>query len=113
MKGTNRQSFNLAKGRAWCSDPDGRSAETSRALPQRSSRDLILSAIQSKPDLQCHLPVPNLVILQVAPHLDDFKPIHIAYCFARSTDRVVHCVLDSGWRGTDYFDLFVDVVAHE
>jgi hypothetical protein len=57
--------------------------------------------------------MPNFVILQVAAYLDDFKPIHIPYCFASPANCVIHCVLDAAWRGTDEFDLFVNVVTHE
>jgi hypothetical protein len=73
----------------------------------------ILSAIQSEPDLHGYLPVRNLIILELAAHLGDFKPPHIADCFASSTDRVIHCVFDTVRRGTDQFDLFVDVVTHD
>ncbi len=76
------------------------------------SSNSILSAIQCEPHLHCHLPVRNLAILEVAAYLGDFKPPHIADCFASSTDRVVHCIFDAVWRGTDQFDLFVDVVTH-
>jgi hypothetical protein len=55
----------------------------------------------------------NLVILELAAHLGDFKPTHIADCFASSVYRVVHCVFDAIRRGTDQLDLFVDVVTHE
>ena len=55
----------------------------------------------------------NLVILKVAAQLGDFEPLHITDCFASSTDCVVHCVFDAVWRGTDQFDLFVDVVTHD
>jgi hypothetical protein len=55
----------------------------------------------------------NLVILNVAAHLRDFKPIHIADCFASSVYGVGHCVFDAIRGGTDQLDLFVDVVTHE
>jgi Mg/Co/Ni transporter MgtE len=59
------------------------------------------------------LPLRNLIILELAAHLGDFKPPHIADCFASSTDRVIHRVFDAVWSGTDQFDLFVDVVTHD
>ena len=55
----------------------------------------------------------NLIILELAAHLGDFKPPHIANCFASSIDRVIHRVFDAVWSGTDQFDLFVDVVTHD
>jgi hypothetical protein len=55
----------------------------------------------------------NLVILNVAAHLRDFKPTHIADCFASSVYGVGHCVFNAIRGGTDQLDLFVDVVTHE
>src|ERR1700692_923352 len=71
-----------------------------------------LSGIQREADLHCHLPVRNLVILEMAAHLGDLKPLHISDRLASSRDRVVHCVFDAVWRGTDQLNLFVDVVTH-
>src|SRR5580692_1637607 len=72
-----------------------------------------LSGIQSEADLHCHLPVRNLVVLEVATHLGDLKPLHISDRLASSRDRIVHCVFDAVWRGTDQLNLFVDVVTHK
>ena len=71
-----------------------------------------LSSIQSEADLHCHLPVGHLIILEVAAHLGDLKPFHISDRLASSRDRVVYCVFDAVWRGTDQLNLFVDVVTH-
>src|SRR5580704_8957881 len=72
-----------------------------------------LSGIQSEADLNCHLPLCNLVILEVAAYLGNLKPPHISDRLASSRDRIVHCVFDAVWRGTDQLDLFVDVVTHK
>jgi hypothetical protein len=73
----------------------------------------LISAIQSEADLHCHLPVRNLVILEVAAHFGDLKPLHISDRLASSRDRVVYCVFYAVWRGTDQLELFVDVVTHK
>jgi hypothetical protein len=57
--------------------------------------------------------IRNLVIFEVAAHLGDLKPLHISDRLASSRDRVVHCVFDAVWRGTDQLNLFVDVVTHK
>ena len=93
--------------------PNGLSWPYLRCSPARRRRSHSFISIQSEPDLHCHLPMRNLVILEVAAHLGDFKPPHIADCLASSRDRVVHCVFDAVWRGTDQLNLFVDVVTHE
>jgi hypothetical protein len=54
--------------------------------------------------------VRNLVILEVAAHLSEFKPLHVSDSLASSGDRVVHCIFDSVWRGADQLNLFVNVV---
>ncbi len=64
--------------------------------PAWRQRPHSLSGIQSEADLHCHLPVRNLVILEVAAHLADLKPPHISDRLASSRDRVVHCVFDDG-----------------
>jgi hypothetical protein len=74
---------------------------------------MVPSGIQSEADLHCHLPVCHLVILEVAAHLGDLKPLHISDRLSSSRDRVVHCVFDAVWRGTDQLNLFVDVVTHK
>ncbi len=74
---------------------------------------MALSAIQSEADLHRHLPVCNLVILEVAAYLGDLKPPHISDRLPCSRDRVVHCVFDAVWRGSDELDLFIDVVTHK
>ena len=74
---------------------------------------MALSAIQSEADLHCHLPVCNLVILEVAAYLGDLKPPHISDRLASSRDRVVHCVFDAVWRGSDELNLFIDMVTHK
>jgi hypothetical protein len=80
---------------------------------ERLQMMLKVSAIQREPHLHCHLPMRNLVLVELAAHLGDFKPTHIADCFASSTYCVVNCVFDAVRRGTDQLDLFVDVVTHE
>jgi hypothetical protein len=81
--------------------------------PLHSRQTFPLSAIKSKADLHCHLPVRNLVIFEVAAHLGDLKPFHVSDRFASSGDRVVNCVFYAIWRGTDQLDLFVDMVTHK
>jgi len=73
----------------------------------------LLSGIQSKADLHCHLSIRNLVILEVAAHLGDLKPPHISDRLVSSRDRVVDCVFDAVWRGTDQLNLFVDMVTRK
>ncbi len=73
----------------------------------------LLSGIQSEADLHCHLPIRNLVILEVATDLGDLKPPHISDRLVSSRDRVVDCVFDAVWRGTDQLNLFVDMVTHK
>jgi hypothetical protein len=55
----------------------------------------------------------NLVINDMAAQFGDFKPAHITDSFTGSLDRVVHCVFDAFWGGTDQLNLFVDVVTHK
>jgi hypothetical protein len=81
--------------------------------PTCRQRSHFLSGIQSEADLHCHLPVRNLVILEVAAHLTDLKPPHISDRLASSRDRIVHCVFDAVWRRTDQLNLFGDVVTHK
>src|ERR1700730_10453852 len=69
----------------------------------------LLSGIQSEADLHFHLPIRNLVILEVAAHLGDLKPPHISDRLVSSRD----CVFDAVWRGTDQLNLFVDMVTHK
>ena len=57
----------------------------------------LLSGIQSEADLHCHLPIRKLVILEVAAHLGDLKPVHISDRLASSRDRVVDCVF-TAWK---------------
>jgi hypothetical protein len=73
----------------------------------------LLSGIQSEADLHCHLPIRNLVILEVAAHLGDLDPPHISDRLASSRDRVVDRIFDAACRGTDQLNLFVDMVTHK
>jgi hypothetical protein len=70
------------------------------------------SGIQGEANLYGHLPVRDLIILQMAANFRDLKPLHISDRLGRSRDRVVDCVIYAVWRGSNQLDLLVDVVTH-
>jgi len=73
----------------------------------------ISSAIEREAYFHSHLPVGNLVVFQVAAHLGDLEPLHIADRLASSRDGVIYGLLDPFWRGAHQLDLFIDVITHE
>src|SRR5690606_7133901 len=70
------------------------------------------SLVQREPDLQRHLPVRDLSVLEVAADLLHREPAEVVQGLAGPLDGATHRVLDAIGRGTGQLDRLVDVLGH-
>ena len=76
----------------------------------RPQRDLI---VEPKPELNCNLPVIDLVVFDVAARFDDLKPMNVVQGLARLRDRVLHGFFHAVLGRTRQFYLLVNMIVHE
>jgi hypothetical protein len=72
----------------------------------------LTSSSQSLPDHSSKAKPIYLTIFNVSAGLDDFKPIHISDRFIGLRDCRADCIFDAGFRRTDNFKHFVNVILH-
>ena len=68
--------------------------------------------VKPEAKLYNHLPVIDLIVLNVAPGLDDLKPMDVVQRLGGLCYCILYRVFDAGLRSAGQLDLFVDVLAH-
>jgi hypothetical protein len=62
--------------------------------------------------LDRHLPMTNLVLLDLSARLEDFEPAKIAQTLRSLGNGVLNCVFNAVGGRAHEFDLLVDMIAH-
>jgi hypothetical protein len=70
------------------------------------------SVVKPEAKLDGHLPVIDLIVLNVASGLNNLKPVDVMQRLAGLRNCVLYRIFDAGFRGAGQLDLFVDVLAH-
>src|SRR5882724_12536545 len=68
--------------------------------------------VQGKADLQGHLPIAYLSVLDPSTGLRHLKPAHVADRLFGARQCIMYRLLKPVRRRTNYFDLFVNVIRH-
>jgi hypothetical protein len=68
------------------------------------------SVLHREADLDRHLPVLNLPLVDVAARLDHLEPAQVLDGFVRAFDGLFNGVLDGSSRSAGEFDEFIDVI---
>jgi hypothetical protein len=76
----------------------------------RPQRDLI---VEPKPELNCNLPVIDLVVFDVAARFDDLKPMNVVQCLGGFGYGVLRGFFDTVLGRTRQFYLLVNMIVHE
>ena len=70
------------------------------------------SVVKPETKLYNHLPVIDLIVLDVASGLDDLKPVNVVQRLTGLCYRILYRIFDAVFRRAGQLDLFVDVFAH-
>jgi hypothetical protein len=69
--------------------------------------------VQPKPELDRHLPVIDLVVLNVAAALDDLEPVQVMQCLGCFGNRVLDCIFYTRFGSTGQLDLLINMLVHK
>jgi hypothetical protein len=70
------------------------------------------SVVKPETKLYDHLPVIDLIVLNVASGLDDLKPVNVVQRLTGLCYCILYRIFDADFRRAGQLDLFVDVFAH-
>src|SRR5262245_56905159 len=81
-----------------------------RSRSSESNRRKLL--FQLEPDFRRYLPLLDFAILDVSAGFNHLEPSHVSNGLFRARQRILDRLFQSLRRGTDYLNLFVNMVSH-